>query len=54
MKTKVKEITEIMDSFKKETGRLESLFMKDINQRKMYYLDHPNVVGANNQMGFDK
>lgn len=45
MKTKVGEIQGLMHDFKKATGKLESLYMKDINQRRQYYLDHPNLVG---------
>ena len=54
MKKKVGEITDIMHDFRMQTGKLESLYMKDINARKMYYMDHPNVVGAGNQAAFDK
>lgn len=46
MKTKVTEIQDMMHDFKGSTGRLESLYMKDINQRRQYYLDHPNLVGS--------
>lgn len=49
MKTKVQDMSEIMQDFKVSTGKLESLYMKDIEQRRQYYLDHPNVVGPGNQ-----
>lgn len=34
MKTKVGEVQELMGEFKKSSGRLETLYMKDINQRR--------------------
>lgn len=54
MKKKVREITDVMNDFKIQTGKLESLYMKDINTRKMYYMDHPSIVGAGNQAAFNK
>ena len=45
MKTKVTEMTDIMSDFEASTGKLEALYIKDIDQRKQYYLDHPNLVG---------
>ena len=48
MRTKVTEMSDIMQDFEASTGKLESLYMKDIDQRKQYYLDHPNLVGQNN------
>ena len=35
-----------MHDFKQSTSKLESLYMRDNNQRKQYYLDHPNLVGG--------
>ena len=49
MKSKVQDMSEIMQDFKSSTAKLESLYLKDIEQRKQYYLDHPNIVGAGNQ-----
>merc|ERR1711874_199721 len=45
MKTKVGEIQDLMQQFRGSTSRLESLFVKDIDQRRKHYLDHPNLVG---------
>jgi hypothetical protein len=45
MKTKVTDMTDIMSDFEASTGKLEALYIKDIDQRKQYYLDHPNLVG---------
>lgn len=46
MKKKVGEIQDIMHDFKQTTSKMESLYMRDANQRKQYYLDHPNLVGG--------
>ena len=46
MKTKVTEIQNIMHEFRSWTDRLESLYMKDVDQRKQYYLDHPSLGGG--------
>lgn len=54
MRTKVSDMSEIMKDFEASTGKLEALYMKDINQRKQYYLDHPNLVGQNQAFGFTK
>jgi len=45
MKGKVTEMSDIMKDFEASTGKLEALYMKDIDQRKQYYLDHPNLIG---------
>lgn len=34
MRTKVTEMSDIMQDFKASTGKLESLYMKDINMRR--------------------
>lgn len=54
MRTKVGDMSEIMKDFEASSGKLEALYMKDINQRKQYYLDHPNLVGQNQAFGFSK
>lgn len=54
MKTKVADITDLMHDFKMQTGKLESLYMKDINQRKKTYQDHPSMVGNARQVDFSK
>ena len=46
MKKKVGDIKDTMNEFRVSTTKLESLYMRDNNQRKQYYLDHPNLVGG--------
>jgi len=55
MRTKVGDMAVITKDFEASAGKLEVLYMKDIDQRKQYYLDHPNLIGQKNQaFGFTK
>jgi len=54
MKTKIGDMSDLMKDFEASSGKLEALYMKDVEQRKQYYLDHPNLVGQDQAFGFTK